>query len=458
LGFKSLREVAMEFTGLIISRSADDLPFKEFAAAASMSHSTAETTACTAHSRQRGGRASSLQDGLFTLGRKTECLIRNLRFDNVVLQSRHEDMTRLVVELEDELRSLDKMIESNDCVEQKENTDESQEHTQERFDDSAEEADSETKQPQSNNVPQHIKKDMVNKNIDFGDDSSRDGTGSLDLSTMTGATHHHNSEQDKHPIRKLFQWGSNRDRQRLSSSLGSTASESNSTTAASTSNRKRDRDNKKNSADEESISSHAQSVSSAPIFPWLGDPAPRRYSELDHHHRQTTNNNGNLFHRMLQRNSMNGNDNHSHVSIIEEEKATTTSFQSSNDNDSTNNNVSSSDSELLSTLDLKLRGCELAKSSLQELHTLQTRNLLDLELQYIHTRIDSESQSQQMSLQLNDLRKNFLYCQKEYKRKERLLREAMGKAKKANDREELLLEEVDRVRTELFALSGELGE
>jgi hypothetical protein len=109
------------------------------------------------------------------------------------------------------------------------------------------------------------------------------------------------------------------------------------------------------------------------------------------------------------------------------------------------------------SLDLKLRGCDLAKSSLQELHALQARILLDLQRDLSHTQIDHEVESRKVDLELEEIRGKFAYCQKENRRRQRLLKDAMNKAKRANEREELLSGEVECVRTELFALNKKLS-
>ena len=347
----------------------------------------------------------------------------------MVLQSRDEDMKRLVMELEGELQSLERMLADCDQQVGGENENYFNQSSPARLN----YAEATIEQSSSDSIPQHINKDMTNKNIDFGDDSSREESDSLDLSTISTPV----NAPNKHPHRRMFQWGKREqpsDRQRLSSSLGSTASESNSTTHTTPVWHRRG-NSRKQSADEESISSQALSVSSAPIFQWFSDSnRSRRHSETERH-------DDNLFNRMFLRHSMISSHNgvprtHSHEFMEENPKRRET--------------------QQLQTLNLKLRGCDLAKSSLQELHTLQSRNLLDLQRDHIHTQIDHEVQSNNIDTQLEEMRSKFIYCQRENKRRLRLLKEAMGKAKKANDREELLLEEVECVRTELFALNGKL--
>lgn len=370
--------------------------------------------------------------------------MRNMRFDNVVLQSRDEDMRRLLLELEDELRSLEKMLddcnELSDKREGKEGQEQFNHSSPARLNYFPDWGDKSKQSSSRNNVPEHIKKDMVNKNIDFGDDSSRDGTDSVDLSTITGTT---NTPNKLSQLQRIFQWGKQEssDRQRLRSSLGSTASESYSTATAPMASRRNDRQSQlsKKQADEESISSHAMSVNSAPLFQWFGDHkrSRRRRSEMDMH-------NGNLFNRMFQRNSFNSANGTGFSKTDEIIGEKSSIFQE---------NSAIHEAELLSSLDLKLRGCDLAKSSLQELHTLKSRTLLDLERDHIHTQIENDVQSNAIDDQLREIRDKYAYCQKENKRRQRLLKEAIVKAKKANNREELLLGEIECVRTELFTIN-----
>ena len=108
-------------------------------------------------------------------------------------------------------------------------------------------------------------------------------------------------------------------------------------------------------------------------------------------------------------------------------------------------------------LHLKTCGCDLAKSSLHELHTLQAQSLLDLQCDHALAQIDSDIESHRIDQELQELRIKYAYCQKENKRKLRLLKEAKSMIKKASDREELLIEEVECVHTELFAMNQELS-
>ena len=426
---------------MIISRSDDDLPLKASDSTHAMSYSTAETTACnsSAHVPRRG--SAGLEESIHRLERQTEYLIRNMRFDNVALQSRDEDMRKIIVELEDELTSLQKIMidESNSSCKNLGSEDKIVEAPL-----------------NSGNLISHEKKkdDILNKSIELSD-TSQDGIESLDLSISARSTIGEKDLRTKQHFRGIFNWGSKgKDRRRLSSSISSTASESNST-AGSNAGRRRRRNKeyeKQSPLDEDSVASHAASVSSAPLFQWFGDQgrSPRNHNGIGKH-------NNNIFNRMFQRKSMNGIDKNgiSSMNGISEENSSHSNTSHIQQDAIESETIKS---KVLQQLDLKLNGCDLAKSSLHELHTLQARSLLDWQQYHAHKQIDYEVESNRVDAKLEEIRNKFAYCQKENKRRQRLLKEAMEKAKKANNRAELLQEEVECVRTELFALNRRLSQ
>ena len=422
---------------MIISRSGDDLPLKASDATHAMSYSTAETTTCNSSPYIPKKGPAGLEESIDRLERQTEYLIRNMCFDNVALQSRDEDMRKTIVNLEDELRSLQKMIDESDSSCKNLGSEE----------EIAGPLNSE------NNLISHQQKrgELINKNSELNDISQD----SLDL-PMGSASASEKDTHTKQQFRGIFHWGNKgQDRKRLSSSLGSTASESNST-VGSIAGRRRTRNvdaNKEQSAlDEVSLTSHAASVSSAPLFQWFGDPDKSRRRECERVKRRS-----NVFHKLFQRHPMNDvdNDGISNLAEITEENSRRNNMPYNKQDDFESEAVRAN---ILHSLNLKLRGCDLAKSSLNELHTLQSRCLLDWQRDHTHKQIDCEVESNQVYVELEDIRNKFSYCQKENKRRQRLLKEAIDKTKKANDRAELLQEEVECVRTELFALNRKMSE
>lgn len=430
--------------------------------------STAETTAASSQVPNRSGAA--LEDSLFSLGRRTESLLRNMRFDNVVLQSRDEDMRNVLSKLEDELRSLEKMmggpaspVKIHEGGEQEEASDRIKRLssvTSESSHSSVDWAEVPTITASIGDVSQQKKKKsneacpLGNKNeLDFGDDSdSAHGLESVVLSAIAETT---KNEQDT-PIRGLFNWGIRADRRRLSSSVSSTGVETKSATSAPSWFRRdirRQIQTHQKECDEASVLTDAHSVSSAPLLQLFGGGKKPERSQSE---RRLTVNDVTLFQKMFLRNTFSGamEDN---IPVIDEAAEGELPESPVNSDVNEVQKEKPTVAEVLSTLDIKLRGCDLSRASLQELHTLQARTLLDLQRDHNHSQIDYEVESLYIESQLKELRTKFAYSQREHKRKQRLLKEAMAKTKKASDREELLMEEVECVRTELFALNRELS-
>jgi hypothetical protein len=111
-------------------------------------------------------------------------------------------------------------------------------------------------------------------------------------------------------------------------------------------------------------------------------------------------------------------------------------------------------SNSIATMQVKLRGCDAAASSLQQLVSYQKRQIVDLKCERDRLKLTSEFESLRDQSELDLLRNQVEQAQMERKRKIRLLKEAENDKMNAIDREERLKEELECVRMELFMLSN----
>lgn len=471
----------MDFTGFTASPSSGELGQKEFNDAFGTCASTAETSPPVACSPRVANRMTSgLEESLSTLGRETESLVRNMRLDNVVLQSRNEHMKLVLRKLEEELSALENMTVCPSAIGDGEEEGKKEcgtENFPEKPPNRLSTTSSDTiissvdwaylppKETQMNDISRSKRKgthdlsSLSKNNSVVGDDIAREGLDSFEMPNVIKAK----SNKNILPLRRIFRWGdraTENDQQILSSSPGSTASESNSVSVTSVPywNGKDKRWSSKNTQSKlyaGSILSVDHSINSSNLLQWLGDAnRPSRRHTVQ----EAANNN--LLHRMFQKNNVNCKDPHTNLDSnidVAKKKKSTDCPASSNECKLNAGCPKLSDSDMTEKLHLKLRGCDLAKSSLQDLHTLHARSLLDLRRDYTLAQIDCDIEAHHIDRELEGLRIKLAYCQKENTRKKRLIKEARNQITKASDREEVLIEEVECVCTELFALNQELS-
>lgn len=111
-------------------------------------------------------------------------------------------------------------------------------------------------------------------------------------------------------------------------------------------------------------------------------------------------------------------------------------------------------SNSIATMQVKLRGCDAAASSLQQLVSYQKRQIVDLKCERDRLKLTSEFENLRDQSELDLLRNQVEQAQMEKKGKIRLLKEAENDNMNAIDREERLKEELECVRMELFMLSN----
>merc|ERR1712086_21516 len=104
------------------------------------------------------------------------------------------------------------------------------------------------------------------------------------------------------------------------------------------------------------------------------------------------------------------------------------------------------------SLQIKLRGCDLAASTLQQLFSYQTRNLYDLHHQRNCLLYSSKFEAQHSKQEIEQLQKALHFAKIETKRKSRNLEDAQKKIERGIDQEGVLMEELERIHTELSLL------
>jgi len=132
------------------------------------------------------------------------------------------------------------------------------------------------------------------------------------------------------------------------------------------------------------------------------------------------------------------------------------------DNNNNNNNSDDEqdeveDAELIQALQVKLKGCDSAVTTLKQLLQFQTSNLYDL--QYQHTNLTSETKfnNKYNSTELKKLADQLHFAKVERRRKARQLEDVKKKKKIIISQEEQLRDEVVSIQTELFRLRTEIN-
>jgi len=122
-----------------------------------------------------------------------------------------------------------------------------------------------------------------------------------------------------------------------------------------------------------------------------------------------------------------------------------------------NLNNNAEDVKIISSLQVKLRGCDSAASTLHQLLSCQTRNLYDLKYQHNTLKSSAAFATKSTSTELEKLRSQLHFAKVERRRKIRLLEDARQKQKKSVDQEERLKGELESIRTELFMMKMQMS-
>mmetsp|Transcript_15829 Transcript_15829/g.25975 ORF Transcript_15829/g.25975 Transcript_15829/m.25975 type:complete len:431 (+) Transcript_15829:218-1510(+) len=107
----------------------------------------------------------------------------------------------------------------------------------------------------------------------------------------------------------------------------------------------------------------------------------------------------------------------------------------------------------ISTMQIKLRGCDAAATSLQQLVSFQKRQITDLQHERNRLKVLSEYESLLDQSELKSLQTQVESARAERERKEGLLKEAEKCRSVLIDKEEKLKEELECIRMELFMLN-----
>ena len=116
--------------------------------------------------------------------------------------------------------------------------------------------------------------------------------------------------------------------------------------------------------------------------------------------------------------------------------------------DNNSNNDEEEDAELIQALQVKLKGCDSAVTTLKQLLQFQTSNLYDL--QYQHTNLTSETKfnDKYNSTELKRLADQLHFAKVERRRKARRLEDVKKKKKIITSQEETLRDEIVSIQTE----------
>lgn len=133
---------------------------------------------------------------------------------------------------------------------------------------------------------------------------------------------------------------------------------------------------------------------------------------------------------------------------------TSSSHQVATKNNSKKASTDSKDEKIISSLQVKLRGCDSAASTLQQLLSYQTRHLFNLQYERNSLQSSSQFESSHSKQELEKLRNQLHFAKVERRRKSRFLEDAHKKKKRTQDQEELLKGELESIRTELFMLNN----
>jgi len=113
-------------------------------------------------------------------------------------------------------------------------------------------------------------------------------------------------------------------------------------------------------------------------------------------------------------------------------------------------------SDAIYTMQVKLRGCDSAASSLQQLVSYQKRQLTDLQHEKNRLKVLSEYEKLHAQSELKSLRAQMDAAQVERERKVSMLKDAEKCRSIFIDKEEKLKEELECIRMELFMLNMQL--
>jgi predicted nucleic acid-binding Zn-ribbon protein len=108
-------------------------------------------------------------------------------------------------------------------------------------------------------------------------------------------------------------------------------------------------------------------------------------------------------------------------------------------------------------LRLKLRGLDIASSTLQQLLSYRTRDLYDLRYESATLQSTASFHSKRNTSELEQLRNEVHFAKVERRRKMRMLEDVRSKIKVSANQEERLMEELNSVRSELCRLRIETG-
>lgn len=403
----------------------------------------------------------NLDDTIDTLGQKSQSLLRTMRLDTVLLSAQHEESRSILHKLEADWIMLQSLLDEQrrkaadnnsnevDGDDDEKATNEQQQrqkanNTQFRRNSSIEWSEgglesSEQQQQQqqqtlhspnpSDGLRRSNKKSLDDSNFDWGqeeDDTDDNDELQRILNSGRGGGDQNknnkdveeNDDLDLPPVRRMFGFGRRGDDEN-----------------GSNNNRQRDKSNNHNNKEPDTPSSLSSSLFGSGRPPFLGGSGRRRQLDRDDDASSVTMGSRNSFswHGLFRRDGT--------TKKTEEEKKK---------NAPTELDLSNS----IATMQVKLRGCDAAASSLQQLVSYQKRQIVDLKCERDRLKLTSEFESLRDQSELDLLRNQVEQAQMERKRHIRLLKEAENDKMNAIDREERLKEELECVRMELFMLSN----
>lgn len=397
-----------------------------------------------------------------SLGRATESLLRTMRLDVVLLGSREEGMREALARLERQWELLERMREEHDRkCEEKDAAEgefvgeggkgkEKEKRVASSIDWDGAATPTARTQPRSTNQavsqsmvvrktePEKVSSQLSNSNFDWGgvDDSVHSearrasllGSTGESLTNIINAAPNEEAREEVPILRRLFpRRDSGEGRRGRKDDEGSVAA---------------------------SVGKNGNGEKGWNIFAGEGNGNKKGEGTAE----STGGNQGNMpaespFRRLFRRNKeLDGSSN-----TRETAETQPSPSNSSATNNSPNPAEEDEDPAHLASLQLKLRGCDAAASSLQQLLAFQSRNLLDLQHERNALRSSSEFDSAHSERELENLRNRLAHAKVERRRKARLLEESIRKKKKAVDQEERLKGELESIRTELFMLHVQMS-
>jgi hypothetical protein len=416
-----------------------------------------------------------LDDSVDNLGRSTESLLRTMRLDVVLLGSQQDEARSTLAKLEQDWEMLQKLLAEQSKKERREEEEEetksndgnNQKQQQPKFrplrrhssiewsahgseEGGTEQDNSEPQQQQTTttsrtmNLSDYSNPDSSNKsiqnldnsNFDWGmcerddndeleqEDRKADQSAPLTVDNVLNQAKRNNERErgsggsggdDLPPVKRMFGWG--RDNKR-----DTKISNNSYTTPREQPDRPSfyGRRGKKQEGDDAASAITEGTVSSVNSFSW------QKLFRRDGSHR-----NGMVNEKKLQ----------------QQQPSNSLALSSNTEKDL---------SDAISTMQVKLRGCDSAASSLQQLLSYQKRQITDLQHERNRLKLLSEFESLQGQLELKSLRTQLESAQAERARKIRLLKEAENSRSICMDKEEKVKEELECVRMELFMLNNHL--